>query len=126
MRILLDTHALLWALFAPQNLSERAREVVNDPRHEKLVSVASVWEIAIKQGLGKLPYPGNLHQLIDDSDSEYLTITPEHCHAYSQLPHDGAHRDPFDRMLVVQAIEEDAHLLSRDPALDRYGVRRVW
>ena len=126
MKELLDTHTLLWALFTEQNFSDRAGEVLDDPSHRTLVSIASAWGIAIKQGLGKLPYLGNLHRLIDEGDTEYLAITSEHCRVYSQLPHDGAHRDHFDQTLVVQAIEEDAHLLGRDPALDRYNVRRIW
>ena len=126
MKILLDTQALLWALFERRKLSEAAREMLEDPNHDKQISIVSAWEIAIKQGLGRLPYPADLRQVIDDCGFEYLALTSEHCHAYGSLPHDGMHRAPFDRMLVVQAMTEDAHLLSRDPALDRYGVKRVW
>jgi PIN domain nuclease of toxin-antitoxin system len=126
VKLLLDTHALLWTLFEEWRLGDSVRQLLSDTNNDVVASVASSWEVAIKQGLGKLPYPGDLRQAINDSGFEYLAITPDHCHAYSHLPHDGKHRDPFDRMLVVQAMEENAHLLSRDPALDRYGVQRIW
>lgn len=126
MRVLLDTHTLLWALFMQQNLSGQARGILSDPGHDRMISIVSAWEIGIKQGLGRLPYPGDLRQVIDDSGLDYLAITPAHCHAYSMLPHEGGHRDPFDRMLVVQAMQEDAILLSRDAVLDVYNVQRIW
>lgn len=126
VKILLDTHALIWALFDESRLSENGRDLIMNPDFEVLASVVSAWEIAIKQGLGKLAPPGDTTLAINESGFGHLPIRLTHCRAYSQLPHDGRHRDPFDRMLVVQAMAEDAHLLSRDPALDRYGVQRLW
>ena len=81
MKILLDTQALLWALFERRKLSEAAREMLEDPNHDKQISIVSAWEIAIKQGLGRLPYPADLRQVIDDCGFEYLALTSEHCHA---------------------------------------------
>ncbi len=90
------------------------------------MSVASAWEIAIKQGLGKLAPPAPLAEGMSDAGYVFLDITPEHCAAYADLPVDKNHRDPFDRMLVVQARLEDCHLVSKDGKLDRYGITRVW
>ncbi len=126
MKVLLDTHALIWALFDENRLSKYGRDLIMNPDLEVLASIVSAWEIAIKQGLGKLAPPGDTALAINESGFEHLPIRLNHCHAYSQLSHDGRHRDPFDRMLVVQAMAEDAHLLSRDSALDRYGVQRIW
>ncbi|MDP6830485.1 MAG: type II toxin-antitoxin system VapC family toxin [Alphaproteobacteria bacterium] len=126
MRILLDTHTLIWALFDQKRLTDNGHELVMNPDNEVLVSIVSAWEIAVKQGLGRLAPPGDVNLAVERSGFEYLPIKPAHCDAYALLPHDGAHRDPFDRMLVVQAMAEGARLLSRDPALDRYGVERVW
>ncbi len=126
MRILLDTHTLIWAMLDQRRLTEQGRGLLTDPGQDILISIVSAWEIAIKQGLGRLSPPGDLRQAVYDAGLDYLPITPEHCRAYSLLPHDGGHRDPFDRMLVVQAIHEDAHLLSRDAAFDRYSVSRIW
>jgi PIN domain nuclease of toxin-antitoxin system len=126
MRLLLDTHATLWALFDPDRLSTAASEAIGDTSNDILVSVASAWEIAIKQGLGRLAPPAPLAEGMNDAGYLFLDISPEHCAAYADFPVERDHRDPFDRMLVVQARLEDCHLVSRDAQLDRYGVSRVW
>jgi PIN domain nuclease of toxin-antitoxin system len=126
MRILLDTHAALWALFDPARLSTAASDAVRDTSNDILVSVASAWEIAIKQGLGRLAPPAPLIEGMNDAGYVFLDITPEHCAAYADFPVDRNHRDPFDRMLVVQARLEGCHLVSKDAKLERYGVSRIW
>jgi PIN domain nuclease of toxin-antitoxin system len=120
MRLLLDTSALLLALSEPERLSEASRNAIEDPASIVLVSAASVWEIAIKRALGKLEAPESVVGAIRDAGFETLDITPDHAeHAGGLPPH---HRDPFDRMLVAQALAEGCTLLTRDDALQGYDV----
>jgi PIN domain nuclease of toxin-antitoxin system len=128
MRVLLDTHALLWAAFRKDLLSARARKLIEAPANEILVSAASAWEIATKYRLGKLPLA---QVLVEDfvprvAAAGYilLPISVEHALRAGRLPAD--HKDPFDRMLAAQAIDEDLPLLSNDERLDVFGVRREW
>lgn len=128
MRLLLDTHALLWWLSGDTQLSLQARRAIADRRHDILVSAASAWEVATKHRLGKLPGAGPLavdferevlrHGFID------LPISMSHAQSAGALA--GAHRDPFDRMLVAQALEEKLALVSNESLFDDYGVTRVW
>ena len=128
MRVLLDTHTLLWWANNDPQLSSAARANILDPRNRILVSAASVWEIAIKFKNGRLPsamnlvaqFPAYLRQQNFDS----LPITVEHSLRAGLLS--GPHRDPFDRMLIAQAIEENVAILSNDQALDGYGAQRAW
>ena len=126
MRLLLDTHGLLWALFTPERLPQDVYSLLLDPTNEVLVSIASAWEIGIKRGLGKLTLPAPLGEGVREAGYRFLTVTPEHCEAYAELPFHADHRDPFDRMLVVQSRLEGCRLLSGDEQLDRYDVRRIW
>jgi PIN domain nuclease of toxin-antitoxin system len=128
VRVLLDTHALLWAAFRKDLLSARARKLIEAPANEILVSAASAWEIATKYRLGKLPLA---QVLVEDfvprvAAAGYilLSISAEHALRAGRLPAD--HKDPFDRMLAAQAIHEDLPLLSNDEQLDVFGVRRAW
>jgi PIN domain nuclease of toxin-antitoxin system len=128
MRVLLDTHALLWAAFRKDLLSARARKLIEAPANEILVSAASAWEIATKYRLGKLPLA---QVLVEDfvprvaaAGYTLLSISAEHALRAGRLPAD--HKDPFDRMLAAQAIDEDLPLLSSDEQLDVFGVRREW
>jgi len=128
MRFLLDTHALLWSFNADPSLSQSARRIIEDESNEMLVSAASVWEIATKVRLGKLP-TGQL--LIADLDHylarlgfEGLPISLSHAARSGTLP--GDHRDPFDRMLIAQAQAENLPIISNDRIFDLYGVQRVW
>lgn len=118
MRILLDTHALLWALGEPGRLSASAREHLEESEHELLVSAASVWEIAIKVRDGRLPVPvgftDDLPRLLVSLRATPLFVS--HAHALRAGLLDWAHRDPFDRMLAAQSIVEGAPLVTRDPA----------
>lgn len=128
MKVLLDTHALLWAAFSRDLLSPRAQQLIQAPQNEVLVSAASAWEISTKFRLGRLPFAT---PLVDDfvprvTSAGYLLlpISVEHALRAGRLP--GDHRDPFDRMLAAQAIHDDLPLISADPKLDCFGVRREW
>ena len=119
MRYLLDTHALLWARAAPALLSEEARTVFESNETTLYVSMATLWECAIKRSIGKLELPDNFFEIVAD-DYEILGIEISHLVAYAELPMH--HRDPFDRLLVVQAQLGDLTLLTRDPNIARYDV----
>ena len=128
MRVLVDTHAMLWWLRADERLSERASAVIANGDNELLWSVASSWEVGVKLGLGKLRIDRPVHRLfahlLGDQGLRSLPITHEHCARLSSLPHH--HRDPFDRMLVVQAQTESVPILSADPKLSRYDIEILW
>lgn len=128
MRILLDTHTLLWFVDASPNLSDRARELIDDSANQKVVSIVSLWEIAIKHSLGRLALSLPLNQYIathlTPSKVELLPIEIAHILTFSQIP--WHHRDLFDRILVAQAITETIPIISVDAALDAYGVQRLW
>jgi PIN domain nuclease of toxin-antitoxin system len=125
LRLLLDTHALLWALEAPHRLPAGIRAAVEDTENEVFASAASAWEIAIKQVLGKLPIPrADLLEMLHRTNLLELPVTLKHAHATRLLP--PHHRDPFDRMLVAQAQVEGLSLVSRDPAVRRYQVTVLW
>jgi PIN domain nuclease of toxin-antitoxin system len=128
MRLLLDTHALLWWLSDDPALPASARKLIARAGNTVLVSAASAWEIAIKLRLGKLP---DASELVGDFDGylarerfEPLLISPAHAVRAGLLP--GLHKDPFDRMLIAQSQAENVPVLSNDAAFDRYGVRRLW
>ena len=120
MNLLLDTHVLLWWLADDGRLSREARATIRDPRSVVYVSAATAWEISIKRALGKLDAPANLDTAIADSGFLELPITMAHALAAGDLP--DHHTDPFDRMLVAQAISEQLALVTRDEQLARYGV----
>jgi PIN domain nuclease of toxin-antitoxin system len=126
--LLLDTHALLWFLAGDPRLSARARAVIEDRRNQRLFSIAGAWEIAIKVSLGKLelaaPFEHIIPGLLHANAIELLSIRPEHVARLIDLP--THHRDPFDRILVTQALVEGATLVSADAILDDYGVARIW
>lgn len=120
MRLLLDTHSLLWWLAQPELLSTEAREAISDPSNEVCVSAASAWEIAIKKVLGKLDAPDDLEFQIPENRFTPLPIDVKHGLAIGALP--PTHRDPFDRMLVVQARLEGLLLVTRDEIIPSYDV----
>jgi PIN domain nuclease of toxin-antitoxin system len=120
VRLLLDTHALLWAVSDPDELTERARDVLRDGRNNVLVSAASVWEIAIKRALGKLTAPDDLGPVLAAASFSPLPISLEHASLAGSLP--PHHRDPFDRMLIAQAQLESLTIVTRDARFARYGV----
>lgn len=120
MILLLDAHAVLWWLGDDPTLTPQARSAIADPSNDVLVSAASIWEIEIKRALGKVVAPAGLVDAVDDAGFAVLPITgPDAERAGSLPPH---HRDPFDRMLVVQAERLGALVVSRDRAFDLYGT----
>ena len=120
MILLLDAHALLWALADDPALRPEAREAVASPANEVLVSAAVVWELAIKQALGKLDAPDDLLSAIEATSFVGLPITLADAATAAGLP--PHHRDPFDRMLVAQARRVGAVIVTRDAAFGAYGV----
>lgn len=122
-RLLLDTHALLWALESPDVLADTARAAVANPRNAVFVSAASVWEISIKGALNKLRVPPDLIQSIETVGFSELPITAFHAEQAGSLPL--LHTDPFDRMLVAQAQAEGLILVTRDGNIPRYGIRTL-
>lgn len=124
MRLLLDTHTLLWWWGDDPRLDTSARTRIEDPVNSVFVSIASVWEIAIKTRLGRLRMPlDSVRSLITESGFVTLGIDLPHALGVADLP--DHHRDPFDRMLVSQARFEDLTLVTRDPAISRYDVKTV-
>lgn len=121
MRLLLDTHALIWALGDPAKLSPKSRSAIEDPANEIFVSAASLWEIAIKAGDGKLQVPDDLERAIFAVGFQPLEIRFPHVRRLRSLPLH--HRDPFDRILVAQAQHEDLAVVTRDGRIPTYGVR---
>lgn len=123
-RLLVDTHALLWWLADDPALPARAMELIADPVAEALVSVASLWEIAIKRRIGKLRVPEDLPATISAEGFTWLAIEPEHAWSVSALP--DHHGDPFDRLLIAQAMTEELPILSGDPRFEAYDVEVFW
>ena len=123
MRLLLDTHVLLWSLSSPRRLPALWRDRLADPANDVLVSAASIWEVAIKQGLGKQGFDVHPDDVLRGSRASgfvELPITGEH--AARVLALEAVHRDPFDRLLIAQALCEPAYLLTADATLTRYAA----
>lgn len=120
MRLLLDTHVLLWWLANDPSLADEARRAIADPASVVFVSAATAWEMAIKQALGKLDAPSDLERQIEVNRFEPLAITTGNAYAAGTLPRH--HDDPFDRMLVAQAMAEKLTIVTRDPRIGSYGV----
>ena len=124
---LADTHALLWSVSDPARLGPATRRIFADAPETVLFSMASVWEIAIKVGLGKLRLDTSVEDFVDDqlrSGLRLLPISVAHAARVADLPRH--HRDPFDRMLVAQSLVDRLTLLSRDPALPQYLAPMLW
>ncbi len=128
MNVLLDTHAFLWAVMQPGELSAKTRKLLENQATDVLVSAATAWEIATKFRLGKLPSAAPIVADIDDVarrlGARWLAIS--HAHAIKAGGYSQAHRDPFDRILVAQAEIEGLPLVSRDRALRQFGVKLLW
>jgi PIN domain nuclease of toxin-antitoxin system len=128
LRLLLDTHALVWWLEGTPRLPSRISRIIADSGNVVLVSAASAWEIATKFRLGKLP---SMAPMITDIEGhiraegfQALAVSVRHAQRAGGLP--GPHEDPFDRMLIAQALEEGCTLISNEAVFDRYGVSRSW
>lgn len=124
MRLLLDTHVLIWSLQRPEGLNRRARELLTDPENEVLASAVSLWEIAVKKRAGKMEAElGLIIGGIAEQGFVRLGLEDTHLQALLGLPFH--HRDPFDHLLVAQAIAEDAAFVSRDKMATRYPVKVI-
>lgn len=127
MDLLLDTHAFIWFLNGDGQLNPSLKNIIADTSNRCLISIASIWEIAIKASLNKLELKGDFNQIagfLNDNDIDILPITFEHIQRLLQLEYH--HRDPFDRIIIAQALTEDLALASRDTAFHEYGVKIVW
>ena len=128
MNVLLDTHALLWWLFADRRLSSRAKAVLRDSQNQVSVSSASAWEIATKYRLGRLdsarPLVDDFSALMRKAGFSELPMTS--AHAIRAGNWDVEHRDPFDRMLAAQSSLEDLRLVTRDPVFADFGLEPIW
>ncbi len=120
MRLLVDSNALIWAVSRPSELALGTRKALEDPDNERLVSIAAMWEIAIKISVGKLSLPDSIPAALNLIGAEPLSIAPDHILRLQNLPHH--HRDPFDRMMIAQALEENLTIVTRDRAFRAYGV----
>lgn len=122
MNLLIDTHLLLWSAFAPAKVPARAAELMLDPAHQLWFSAASIWEVAIKRGLDRPDFrvePGVLRAGLLANDYSELSVDGRHCLALTSLP--AIHADPFDRMLIAQAISEGMVLLTADTRIGQYS-----
>ncbi len=128
MRLLLDTHAFLWWVINDRRLSQASRQMIANDDNDVLVSAATAWEITTKHRTGKLPdadpVADNMIESIALEGFEELPVTVAEAARAGALP--GPLRDPFDRMLIAQALSLNLVLVSNDPLFDRYGVRRLW
>ena len=128
MKYLLDTHTLLWFLAGDEKLSRKAQQLIDDPGNEKFLSTVSLWEIAIKTGLGKLnldkPFDQMFPERLDFNGIEILDITVDSLIKLTTLPFH--HRDPFDRLIIAQGLVEGLPIISVDTIFDAYGTNREW
>ncbi len=128
MKVLLDTHALLWLITGDDRLSENARQTFLNTENSLFFSAAGLWEICLKKSLGKISLKNRWFQTIQEemeiNTIQWLPIEMTHCAEVTELPFH--HRDPFDRMLIAQAIVEDMQLLSRDRRLSDYAIELIW
>jgi PIN domain nuclease of toxin-antitoxin system len=128
LKLLLDTHTLLWFALGDERCSDKARQLIEDPINEKWVSPASLWELAIKISLGRYSLPGHFedfaHAAIEGNGFSTLPILPKHTGSLIHLPFH--HRDPFDRLVIAQAMTELMSLVSADEVFDAYPIQRLW
>ena len=123
MNLLLDTHTVLWWLSDDPALSETARVAIADPENTVFLSAVVVWEIRIKQSIGKLDLPDDFGEVLDAQRFAELAVTVDHAHTIAELP--AAHRDPFVRMLVAQAMVEHMVIVTRDRSIADYDVEVI-
>lgn len=131
MNLLLDTHTVLWLMEGSADLSATAASLIADPSNRLYLSMASVWEMAIKVGLKKITLSVPFSTFLSTAENGYglivLPITTADCVAYESLPFpDPRHRDPFDRMIILHARRDNLSVIGVDPAFDSYGIPRLW
>ena len=124
MRLLLDTNALLWWRTGSSRLPAGVSDQISDPDNNIVVSITSLWEIAIKRGLGKLRFLEDFEEVMADEPFDLLNITYAHLRVLGDLPQH--HRDPFDRLLISQSVAERLPIVTNDRAFAAYGVAIVW
>lgn len=128
MRVLIDTHAFLWWVEGDRSLPAKARKAIGDQANDCLLSLASVWELAIKSNLGKLKLATSVQRYVVENlaanSFSLLDMRIAHVGLVEALPRH--HGDPFDRMLAAQALAEDLPIITADPVFRRYGVKRIW
>jgi PIN domain nuclease of toxin-antitoxin system len=124
---LLDTNALIWTLSDPEKLSNPAKDVITNSENKLFISIASLWEITIKQSIGKLDLEGDVLDIVEECEREginILSIQPQHLKKLEQLPL--IHRDPFDRLIISQAIYEGLTIITRDSMIPKYDIGVLW
>ncbi len=125
---LIDTHVAIWLASEPDNLSQLVKKIYLDDKNKLYLSVASIWEMAIKISLKKLVLPISLRDFLNDhilaNHMDILHLKPDHCARVSEMPF--YHRDPFDRVLVAQALHEKMSLISKDSVFRKYDCELVW
>jgi len=124
MRLMLDTHALIWALEGSTRLSKIARRAIEDPANEILVSAVSAWEIAIKKTMGRLDVPDDLIDAVDEAGFVRRPLGFAEAARLDRLP--THHNDPFDRMLIAHALEQQCAIVTKDTQIGRYAVETFW
>lgn len=128
MRLLLDTHSFIWFFEGDARLPQIARNLIEDETNVLFISIASIWEMAIKVSIGKLnlskPFENVITEHVMMSDIDVLDISVSHTFAVARMPLH--HRDPFDRVIISQSLIENLPLISGDSAFDQYGVTRLW
>lgn len=128
MNLLLDTHAFLWFVGGDSSLSSSAREAIEDTANSCFVSMASAWELSIKSSLGKIefsePFESFLPEQLRLNGFDLFNIDWRHVAQVHSLPYH--HRDPFDRLIISQALVEDMPIVGKDPTFDPYGISRIW
>ena len=128
MKYLLDTHSLIWFIGGDAQLSAHARQLMEDGESELFISIASLWEMAIKFSIGKLnlgqPFDEIFPKQLESNSIELLGITLDHLNAATRLPFH--HRDPFDRLIIAQAQVERLSIIGVDAIFDEYGIGREW
>lgn len=127
MKYLIDTHTVLWFLNGNKELSSKAKGIIEDQENEINLSIASLWEIAIKESLGKLNFPKDLNDVVNDIEElniNILNIKKEHILELLKL--EFFHKDPFDRVIISQAKLEKLKIIGKDEIFDKYNVKRIW
>ncbi len=128
MRLLLDTHTFLWFINGSPEISNYSRDLIENTTNERFLSIASLWEISIKESLGKLKLPLSITELVakqvHGNAIKLLHVTPEHLETLRKLPYH--HKDPFDRLIISQSIYENMPILSKDQSFDSYAAQRLW
>jgi PIN domain nuclease of toxin-antitoxin system len=127
MNYLLDTHTLIWFLNGEDNLSDKSKEVIENPENSNFISIASIWELAIKISLDKFKFEKGFKkflELIDENGFEIIPISFEHAVRLSRL--EFIHRDPFDRLIVVQAMTDNLTVITKDENMAKYEIKTLW